>query len=292
MRDTPAMPRTWTAVAVTVAPALAEAVESFLFDHGAPGLQTEDLGDRTRITAHFSAAAPLDELRRFLGGLSELFPAAAAPIVAVDTIADRAWAESWKEHFPPLTVGERLFVRPPWSAPAPAGRIDIVIHPGMAFGTGHHATTRSCLLWLERALRARPTARVLDLGTGSGILAIAAAKLGAPMVWALDTDPEACAIAAENAARNGVADRLYIDSDVSITPERFEIVVANLLAGALVELVADIAARLEPGGVALGAGVLVAEASAVRAAWRAAGLADDGDVTDDGWVALAARRSA
>jgi ribosomal protein L11 methyltransferase len=292
MRDTPAMPRTWTAVAITVAPALAEAIESFLFDCGAPGLQTEDLGDCMRITAHFSADAPLDELRRLLASLSDLFPAAAAPIVSVDTIADRAWAESWKEHFPPLAIGERLFVRPPWSAPAPAGRIDIVIDPGMAFGTGHHTTTRSCLMWLERALRARPAARVLDLGTGSGILAIAAAKLGARTVWAVDIDPEARAIAAENAARNGVADRLRIQSDLLSAPAAFEVVVANLLAGTLIELAADIAARLEPGAVVLGAGVLVEEAPAVRAAWRAAGLADDGDLADEGWVALAARRSA
>ncbi len=290
MRDTPAMPRTWTAVAITVAPALAEAIESFLFDHGAPGLQTEDLGDRTRITAHFSADAPLDELRRFLASVSGLFPAAAAPIVSVDTIADRAWAESWKDHFPPLAIGERLFVRPPWSAPAQAGRIDIVIDPGMAFGTGHHTTTRSCLTWLERALRARPAARVLDLGTGSGILAIAAAKLGARTVWAVDIDPEARAIAAENAARNGVADRLRIQAD--LPSAAFEVVVANLLGGTLIELAADIAARLEPGAVVLGAGVLVEEAPAVRASWRAAGLADDGDLADEGWVALAARRSA
>ena len=286
------MPRTWTAVAITVAPALADAIESFLFDHGAPGLQTEELGDCTRITAHFSADAPLDELRGFLAGLSELFPAATAPIVSVDTIAERVWAESWKGHFPPLTIGERLFVRPPWSAPPPSGRIDIVIDPGMAFGTGHHTTTRSCLTGLVRALRARPTADVLDLGTGSGILAIAAAKLGARAVWAVDIDPEARAIAAENAARNGVADRLRIRADLLSAPAAFEVIVANLLAGTLIELAGDIAARLEPGAVVLGAGVLVEEAPAVRAAWRAAGLVDEGDIADEGWVALAARRSA
>jgi ribosomal protein L11 methyltransferase len=112
------------------------------------------------------------------------------------------------------------------------------------------------------------------------------------MVWAIDTDPEARAIAAENAACNGVADRLRIGHDLLTALPQFHIIVANLLAGALIELAADIAVCLEPGGVALGAGVLVAEAPAVRAAWRAAGLADDGDIADEGWVALAARRSA
>jgi ribosomal protein L11 methyltransferase len=285
------MPTTWTAVTITTVPELAEPIESFLFDRGAPGLQTEETAGRVRITAHFSAAAPLAALQTFVASLRELFPAAAAPLVDVEAIADDGWAENWKAHFPPLAIGERLFVRPPWIAPAPAGRIDIVIDPGMAFGTGHHASTSGCLVLLERALRARPLARVLDIGTGSGILAIAAAKLEAEAVWAIDTDPDACAVAAQNAALNGVGDRLRIESALAAVPGRFEVVLANLLAGILIDLAGETAARLQPEGIVIGAGVLVEEAAAVRAAWRAAGLVDDGELADGGWVALRARRA-
>jgi ribosomal protein L11 methyltransferase len=212
------MPTAWTAVTVTAPHELAEPIASFLFDRGAPGLQTEETDGSVRITAHFSAVAPLAALQTFLASLRELFPAAAAPLVDVERIADTGWAQNWKAHFPPLLIGERVFVRPPWIAAAPADRIDIVIDPGMAFGTGHHASTRACLVLLERALRACPKARVLDIGTGSGILAIAAAKLEAGTVWGVDTDPDACAVAAQNAALNGVGDRVGIGSALATVP--------------------------------------------------------------------------
>lgn len=277
---------------VTAPLELAEPIESFLFDCGAPGLQTEETDGGVRITAHFSAVAPLAALQTFAATLRELFPTAAAPIVDVATIADSGWAENWKAHFPPLTIGARLFVRPPWIAAAPADRIDIVIDPGMAFGTGHHASTRACLMLLERALRACPAARVLDLGTGSGILAIAAAKLGAGAVCGVDTDPDARAVAAQNAALNGVGDRIRIEGDLAAAPGPFDVVVANLLAGTLIDLAGEMAGRLRPRGIAIGAGVLTEEAPAVRHAWRAAGLEDDGGRADEGWVALVARRAA
>jgi ribosomal protein L11 methyltransferase len=285
------MPTTWTAVTVTAPLELAEPIESFLFDRGAPGLHTEETDGGVRITAHFSAVAPLAALQTFVATLRELFPAAAAPIVEVETITDRGWAENWKAHFPPLAIGARVFVRPPWIAAAPAGRIDIVIDPGMAFGTGHHASTRGCLVLLERALQACPNARVLDLGTGSGILAIAAAKLGAGAVCGVDTDPDACAVAAQNTALNGVGESIRIECDATAAPGPFDIVVANLLAGTLVDLAGEMAARLRPDGIAIGAGVLVEEGAVVRAAWRAAGLVDDGELADEGWVALVARRA-
>ena len=282
------MPGTWTAITVTAAPELAEAIESFLLDQGAPGLQTEEGGGETRITAHFTAA-PLAALARYLDGLAELHPELPRARVETATVTDSGWAENWKAHFPPLAIGERLFVHPPWITAVPAGRLSIVLDPGMAFGTGHHASTRGCLVLLEAALRARPRARVLDLGTGSGILAIAARKLGAGEIWAVDIDADACAVAAENAAVNGVRD-LHIGTDLTAAPGSFEVVLANLFAAQLVEFAPIIAARLAPGGAAIGAGILAAEAAAVAAAWSAAGLLADGDWRDEGWVALAYRK--
>jgi ribosomal protein L11 methyltransferase len=170
--------------------------------------------------------------------------------------------------------------------------VPIVLDPGMAFGTGHHASTRGCLELLEAALRDRAGARVLDLGTGSGILAIAARKLGAGEVWAVDIDPDACAVAAANAAVNGVRDGVHIDTDLTTVPGVFDVVLANLFAAQLVDFAAAIAARLMPGGAAVGAGILTSEADAVRGAWRAAGLVADGEWSDEGWVALAYRRPA
>jgi ribosomal protein L11 methyltransferase len=284
---------TWTAVTITACGELAEPLESFLLDHGAPGLQTDEVDGGARIVAHFAGDAPLAELDVFVAALRDLVPGAAPPRIDVDTIADDGWAENWKAHFPPLAIGERVYVHPPWVNHVPTGRVGIVLDPGMAFGTGHHASTRGCLVLLERALTAAPGARVLDVGTGSGILAIAAAKLGAAEVWAVDTDPDACAVARDNAVVNRVDRVVHIATgDLNAAPGTFAIVVANLLAGLLIEAAAALAARLRPGGIVIGAGILREEASAVLRAWRAAGLTDDGDLADDEWIALSARRHA
>jgi ribosomal protein L11 methyltransferase len=285
--------RTWTAVSVTARASVAEPIESFLIDHGAPGLETEAVeGDRVRITAHFAGPAPLAALDAYLGALAEVAPEAGAAQVAVAAVADTDWADNWKAHFPPLPIGERLFVHPPWVRERPSGRVAIVLDPGMAFGTGHHASTRGCLVLLERALQECPGGRVLDVGTGSGILAIAAAKLGAATIHALDTDAEACAVARENAATNGVADAIAIGGDLAEACGPFDIILANLLAPTLIALAPAFAARLASGGLLIGAGVQRGEVEAVRAAWRTTGLADAGELAEEDWVALAARRRA
>lgn len=283
--------RTWTAVTVTTPAELAEPVESFLLDHGAPGLQSEDCDGRIRTTAHFAEAPPLAALDAFLADLAAAHPSAAPAEVATATVADTGWADNWKAHFPPLTIGARLFVHPPWIADVPADRLAIVLDPGMAFGTGQHASTRGCLVLLEAAIAAHPGARVLDLGTGSGILAIAAAKLGAAEVVAVDNDPDACAAARDNAAVNAVAATIRVEDTLDAALGRFDIVLANLLASTLIELADELAARLTVAGALIGAGVQVEEGPAVAAAWRRAGLTVTGEVADEGWVALAARRA-
>lgn len=274
------MAKTWTAVSVTVSEPLADAVGSFLIDHGAPGLESEDRGGLVRVTAHFSGEPPLAALRTFCDAL------AAEAVISVDVVADQAWAESWKDHFPPLAIGSRLFIHPPWVTDIPAGRLGIAIDPGMAFGTGHHPSTRGGLVLLERHLEAKPNGRVLDVGIGSGILAIAAAKLGARGVVGVDVDPEACAIAAENAIANGVA-HLEVRQSIDDVREQFDVVVANLLANLLVGLIDPLRARLAPGGVLIGSGMLVAEATEVSEAWRRAGLIDPETHVEDGWATLA-----
>jgi len=284
------MPTTWIAVTVETAAELRDSVESALLDLGAPGLQIEDDGERSRITAHFSAPAPLAALRTYCQGLAELHPQLAPPRITSGEVTDGGWAENWKQHFPALSIGDRLFVHPPWVKDVPVARVGVLLDPGMAFGTGHHASTHGCLALLERALTGRRAAQVLDLGCGSGILAIAAIKLGAARAAAIDIDPDACAVAQENAAINGVAAAIRIDTNLAAAPGPFDIVLANLFATQLVDFAPIIAARLAPGAVAIGAGILLGEAEMVRDAWQRVGLVADGDWTADGWIALAYRR--
>jgi ribosomal protein L11 methyltransferase len=185
----------------------------------------------------------------------------------VEQVREELWAESWKRHFEPLRIG-RLWVVPPWIAEAgPAGCERIVLEPGMAFGTGSHATTSLCLAALDRLLAARPGASVFDVGTGSGILAIAAAKLGAGRILATDDDPIAVRVAGENAAANGVGAAIEI-ADAGREPAgRFDIVVANILANTLVALAPFLLQRLAPGGTLLLSGLLVGQADEVAEAF-------------------------
>jgi ribosomal protein L11 methyltransferase len=216
----------------------------------------------------------------------------------VRELAEANWAEAWKAHFTPLAVGRRLWVVPAWVDPAnlalPAEAVVIRLDPGMAFGTGLHPTTQLCLAALEA--RVRPGAAVLDVGTGSGILAIGAALLGAGRVVGLDIDPKAVEIAAANAAQSGVAVELRVGSIEAAEgvaapgAHRFDLVVANLLAGTIIELAEALAARVAPGGALIASGILAEQAGAVGAALAAAGLALADTAVQGDWVALVARR--
>jgi ribosomal protein L11 methyltransferase len=184
-----------------------------------------------------------------------------------------------------------LFVHPPWVSDVPAGRIALCIDPGMAFGTGQHATTRGCLELLEEAMRSTHVTRVLDIGTGSGILAIAAAKLGAKEVCAADVDPDACRVAFENAALNGVADRIEVFGSLQAVKGTFDVILANLFAPQLIELTDEILQRLAPGGWAIGSGILVGEAQQVIDAWSNAGLALRTQRPEGEWVTVGFQRN-
>lgn len=211
------------------------------------------------------------------------------------------WAEAWKAHFPVLRVGRRLVIRPTWRRHRRRpGDVVLALDPGMAFGTGLHPTTRLCLAGLEDlADRGRlasgsargGSARVLDVGCGSGILAIAAARLGAGDVVAVDPDPIAVDASRANARRNRLSRRIRVRrGSVPTGGPPFEIVVANLIATLLVDLAPALAAEVRPGGALLASGIFVDREAEVRAAFAMAGLtvrarADEGD-----WVALEATR--
>lgn len=192
----------------------------------------------------------------------------------------RNWAEAWRRHFRPLEIGRRLLVLPTWSRRVPhAGQVVVRLDPGLSFGTGQHPTTAFCLEQIVRlapAVPGQPPRALLDIGTGSGLLAIAAAKLGYAPVEAFDLDPEAVRSARANAALNGVNRRIrFARRDLRRLPlradRRFDVVCANLLADLLLAERARITARVAPGGTLVLAGVLAAEFPRVREAYAAAG---------------------
>jgi len=283
----------WTAVTVTAPTELEDAVGSFLLDQGAPGLQTTEENDSVQLIAHYRGSAPREELETLFDTLVDLVPGTWRPRVAYEPLREDDWAENWKEHFAPLEIGRRLFVHPPWISNVPAGRLGIEIDPGMAFGTGHHASTRGCLALLERACSEteRMPARLLDVGTGSGILAVAAAKLGVSEILAIDNDPDACEVARANAQINRVESALRFGASLDDVSGTFDLIVANLFAATLIDLAPQMVARLGADALLVGAGLLVAEAPAVRAAWDKLGLLSHEEYEEDGWVTLAFRRA-
>ncbi len=210
---------------------------------------------------------------------------------------DEEWLEAWKAHFQPTPVGRRWLLVPAWwTEPVDdGGRRILRIDPGGAFGSGLHPTTQLCLEALEEGVG--PGERWLDLGTGSGILAVAAALLGAREVVALDVDPGAVAAARENARRNGVADRVVV-LEGSLGPEgagttrrTFDGIVANIVLPVLEELAPWMARALRPGGICLASGLLEAQGEVLQAVWREVGLEPLGTRRRGEWVLVWGRRS-
>ena len=189
------------------------------------------------------------------------------------TIEPHDWEEGWKAFYTLLRVGRRLVVCPSWTEyAAKDDEVVVRLDPGMAFGTGHHPTTRLCLAELER--RIRPGAKVLDVGTGSGILAIAAAGLGASTVVGLDRDATACTVARRNIRANGMARRVRVVRGSVPRPgvSGFDLVLANISAKVLTELATPLAETLAPDGVLIASGVLEEQSAGVAEAFRGAGL--------------------
>lgn len=186
------------------------------------------------------------------------------------------WAESWKRHFKPVEITRALLIKPNWSKKRPhPGQVVVILNPGLSFGTGQHPTTLFCLKQIVRNARRKDHASFLDLGAGSGILAIAATKLGYQPVCALDFDPEAIRAARANALANKVKIKLS-RGDVARLParpsKRFDFICANLISGLLVKERKRIAAQLKPGGVLALAGILKSEFSEVRQVFEKLGL--------------------
>jgi len=268
---------------------LEEAVVSLLLDAGATGVVTEALaGGWLRLEVPFPAgdeAAAARLLTRYLASLAEMEPA--ARLVRVHTVEVPAvdWVGVARRHHRPVAVGRRLLVAPPWDVPDAGDRELVIIEPGMAFGTGQHATTRGCLEAIEAVLASgAPVHRALDVGTGSGLLAIALARLGVRRVLAIDLDPAVLPLARVNLVGNR-ADGVHLaGGTVACVRARFDLVVANLLADTIIAEASALAGVVAPDGHLVVSGLRSEQTPTVRAAYPAWKTLTTR--TEDGWETL------
>ena len=301
----------WIEVSLQVDGESAEAVAEVLERYGHQGVSLEqdgippDTWDEDRVPppqsltlrAYFPdddmLAATQLQLETALGHMRLMYP---MPTPVYRQVDAEDWAEAWKAHYKPLRVGRRLMIRPQWmDVPLAPGDIEIALDPGMAFGTGSHPTTQLCLQALEDLLQ--PAQTVLDLGSGSGILSIAAAKLGAGQVLALDIDGIAVAATKENARVNDVASKVVAQRGshdcLLHSARRFDLVVVNILARIIIEMAGErLGETVRPGGQAIFSGIIDSQVDEVEDALRATGLQPYARRQMGDWVLVEAKRPA
>ncbi len=268
----------WLEVRAHVAASNAETLDAALAECGAISTALEDprtdkglfeptpgttpLWDTVIVSALFALENDLDALRRCI--TASVAPHALAPW-DVQLLADADWERAWLERFHPIDFGNGLWICPSWHTPPVADATNIILDPGLAFGTGTHATTALCLRWLARQTLADQA--VLDYGCGSGVLAIAALLRGAGQAVGVDIDPAALTVAQENAQRNGVAPRLRLVLPASLPADaRFDVVIANILAQPLIDLAPTMSRHARER--LLLSGLLVTQVDEVAAAYR------------------------
>ena len=223
--------------------------------------------------------------------LTDLVPELSPERIAFRTVEDQDWTRAWMDQFQPMRFGRRLWIYP-WNIEPSADDADAIVvrlDPGLAFGTGTHPTTALCLEWLDALDLGGKT--LIDYGCGSGVLAIAALKLGAARVVGVDNDPQALAASRDNAARNGVADRLALVTPAEFAGELADALVANILAGPLAELAPRFAACVKPGGALALSGILKGQETELVERYDPSFEALAIDARED-WIRISGRRRA
>ncbi|PKN12913.1 MAG: 50S ribosomal protein L11 methyltransferase [Deltaproteobacteria bacterium HGW-Deltaproteobacteria-4] len=301
----------WIEVVLIVPTTVAETAGFVLAELGSAGVTLENreldtfvapdpeemVSETLAVRAYFpqpaDSAALLSAIQQRMLELAPAFPGWTPQAPSFTVVRNEDWAEGWKQHFPTTRISRRLVVRPSWEA-FTAGPDDVVIEidPGMAFGTGTHGTTRLCLEAVAAAFESEmPPRRVLDVGTGSGILAIAAAAYGAEEIVACDIDADACAIAFENAILNQVDEKIsFTIAPLEELEGSFDLVLANILAEENIRLADALLARLAPGGRLVLSGILIEKEEMVINAFKAYGLGSPEISHNEDWSCLLYRR--
>ena len=267
------MQESWLQLSLQIGAADLDAAANFLIEQGAPGVVMKRRGLEAYFRRSAGEAALKQSVRRFLGGVEKLHRRGAKAQLKWRVLGAANWHDSWRRFIKPRRVGKSFWVTPPWLTPPKfRARQVITIEPGLAFGTGTHATTRGCMEFLEQvadSLRGREFT-VLDVGTGAGILAIVAVKLGARAVYAIDNDPVALAVARQNLAANGAAQKVRLSgATLSGIRKKFSVVVANVTAETIVELAAALEKKVSPKGFLILSGILPQKADAVARRFQA-----------------------
>ncbi len=281
----------WLEIAIDAAPELNDPLSAFFFDLGATGLVFEDFGSRTLKAYLPLEKSPEDIQNRisvYLSQLSLIHPHLNAPGFRLTKMENQDWQGNWRRFFRPVRISPKLLVLPVWEElPPHVEEAHIIrIDPGPAFGTGQHATTKMCLRAME-SFEAKGAQTLLDVGTGSGILAIYGAKLGFEKIEAIDVDPEAVRWAERNIGLNGAANAIILSgSGIETIEGRFSLVCANLILGELLRLMPVLSRLVETGGHLVASGILRDQVERIEEALPATELFTSHTLYEDEWACM------
>lgn len=290
----------WIQINATVEEALAEPLSDAFMEVGACSVTFEDAKDQpifepelgttpiwqhTRVVGLFDAET---DTQAIVSSLENLLPDIAATQYKIEALEDKDWVRAWMDQFEPMRFGQRLWIVPSWHTPPEADAVNLMLDPGMAFGTGTHPTTSLCLTWLDQ--HAPTGLNVIDYGCGSGVLALAAQKLGAADVRGTDIDPQAIIASEQNAERNQADIDFKLVKDFQAAPA--DLLVANILAGPLKELAPEFIRLLKPGGTLVLSGLLTNQAPELIAFYDQQGFALLEQQDLDDWSLLCFHKNA
>ena len=283
----------WLQLIIKTTEAQAEHLSDLLSEAGAVSVTLRDaadqplyepppgetpLWDNIELVGLFSAD---QEIEPVIDSLRQALAPSTLPTWKLEPLEDKDWQNEWIKHFKPMQFGKRLWICPSWTPPPDPQGVNIMLDPGLAFGTGTHPTTALCLQWLDKHIVGGET--LIDYGCGSGILALAALKLGASHVWAVDNDPQALLSCGNNAEKNQLTENLTLCAPNAVAVDQVDILVANILANPLLQLAPTFATLLKPGGHVVLSGILGNQVEMIEQCYRQ-WFQLDPPVQQDDWV--------